>query len=109
MYGDNGTTEADSAVLARPVDPAAGYFGEPGSADPATLPHSHRCGTRWSGKGVSHCGACCLTFTGVSTFDLHRRNGRCAPPVTIGLVLVSGRAYDVWGNVGERPEEEHAD
>jgi hypothetical protein len=110
MYADDGTTEAVSAVLDGPYPPARHPFGEPGTTDPEKLPHSHRCGTRWNGKGVSHCGACCVTFTGVSTFDLHRRNGRCVHPSTIGLVLVPGRAYEVWGNIGApADDEEHVD
>lgn len=108
MYADDGTNEAGSAVLATPGTPVPHNFSDPGSADPATLPHSHRCGTRWSGKGVSHCGACCATFTGVTTFDLHRRNGKCLPPRAVGLVVIPGRAYEVWGNLGDRTED-HAD
>lgn len=62
------------------------------------LPHSHRCGARWSGSQTCHCAApgCCRTFTGIGAFDRHRRGGTCADPATIGMVLAPGRAYDAW-------------
>lgn len=107
MYADDGTEKPRSAVLAAVSHPAAGKFGEPGSADPATLRNTCRCGARWSGSRTAHCaGECHRTFTGVTTFDAHRRNGRCLPPDLPapdgpGLVIVPGRAYEVWGNVGD--------
>lgn len=62
------------------------------------LPHSCRCGARWAGSNTTHCGAChAFTFTGVGAFDAHRKNGRCNPPADVGLVLIPGRAYEVWG------------
>jgi hypothetical protein len=36
-----------------------------------------RCGTRWQGEAIAHCGSCHLTFTTVGNFDAHldgRRN-----------------------------------
>lgn len=68
-----------------------------GTRAPEDLPHAHSCGARWSGSGTAHCGACCTTFTGVGAFDAHRRGGRCNPPAAVGLVLIPGRAYEVWG------------
>ena len=111
MYGYDGTEGPVSALHGGPSGgasaPSAAMVGDPD--DGPKLPHSHRCGARWSGKLTSHCGACCVTFTGVTNFDSHRSNGRCLRPQAIGLTLVPGRAYAVWGNVGERAEEEHAD
>jgi hypothetical protein len=62
------------------------------------LPHTCRCGARWSGSATCHCGACHTTFGGIGAFDLHRRGGRCAHPASLGLTLLPGRAYDAWGS-----------
>jgi len=111
MYGDNGTAGPGSAVSVGPSHPALANFGEPGSADPEKLPHTCRCGARWRGSRTAHCAAeCHRTFTGPTTFDAHRRGGRCVHPATPaphgpGLALVPGRAYAVWGNLGERDED----
>lgn len=75
-----------------------------GTRAPEDLPHAHPCGARWSGSGTAHCGACCVTFTGVGTFDAHRSSGRCNPPANVGLVLIPGRAYEVWGTRGSVDE-----
>jgi hypothetical protein len=64
----------------------------------ARLPHTCRCGTRWSGTRIAHCGACHETFSGVAPFDAHRRGGVCRPPAEIGLTLFPDRAYRCWGN-----------
>lgn len=72
-----------------------------GSRDYANLPHQHRCGTRWSGSLTAHCGACCRTFTGIGSFDYHRRGGTCADPASIGMVPADGRAYQAWTNPRE--------
>jgi hypothetical protein len=62
------------------------------------LPHSCSCGIRWSGSNTTHCGTCHnFCGTGVEAFDRHRRSGRCNPPAGVGLVLIPGRAYEVWG------------
>lgn len=61
------------------------------------LPHNCQCGARWAGANTSHCGNCHDTFSGVSTFDRHRRDGRCVAPYHVGMSLIPGRAYDCWG------------
>lgn len=72
----------------------------PGSADPETLPHScGGCDTRWSGARTAHCSGCHLSFTGMTTFDMHRNGGRCLRPWAMGMVAVPGRASEVWGFV----------
>lgn len=66
------------------------------------LPHGCRCGARWAGYRTMHCAACHgFTFTGETAFLAHRSGGRCRPPVEVGLSLVGGRAYEVWGRTGE--------
>lgn len=35
--------------------------------------------------GQAHCGACHLTFSGVSGFDRHRRGGACLDPAAFGF------------------------
>lgn len=61
------------------------------------LPHRCRCNARWAGSNTCHCGACHLTFSSVGTFDKHRVGGKCNSPSDVGLVLIPGRAYEVWG------------
>lgn len=75
-----------------------------GTADPTKLPHSCRCGTRWSGSTTAHCSQCHITCSGVRTFDVHRRGGVCRPPADCGMSLVPGRAYQCWGYPGEVAE-----
>lgn len=33
----------------------------------------------------AHCRMCCETFGGISGFDLHRQNGWCLDPASVGL------------------------
>lgn len=40
----------------------------------------------------AHCSVCHRTFGGVSRFDAHRDNGRCADPATLDMVETNG----VW-------------
>lgn len=51
--------------------------------DPITC----RCGASWTGENRSHCAAknCHHTFGGVTSFDAHRRNGKCIHPSLLGL------------------------
>jgi hypothetical protein len=53
------------------------------------------CGARWTGLGAAHCSACHHTFTSAGAFDRHRRNGKCLPPETIGLVKAD-RDWPGW-------------
>ena len=69
----------------------------PGAARTTALPHACPCGIRWAGSGTAHCPTCHRTFSGVTTFDVHRRGGACHDPAGVGLELLTGRAYDVWG------------
>lgn len=70
----------------------------------ATLPHCCRCGIRWGGLKTAHCVTCHTTFTVVSAFDKHRRNGACLDPTKAGLVLTD-RSYECWGLPGRTEEE----
>lgn len=74
--------------------------------DPAThesvrvrnpLPHSCRQGHRWAGSRTCHCPTCHRSFSGVTHFDRHRRNGQCLDPHSVGLTLLAGRNFDCWG------------
>jgi hypothetical protein len=49
-----------------------------------------RCGARWTGLSRAHCAACHDTFTTVTNFDRHRRNGRCVDPASVGLIFKNG-------------------
>lgn len=61
------------------------------------LAHSCQCGARWGGANTSHCGSCHVIFSGVTSFDRHRRAGLCLDPAAAGLRLVGGRPYECWG------------
>lgn len=56
------------------------------------------CDTKWIGLRVCHCSACHVTFTGVTTFDMHQVRGRCKHPTRVGLVLSTIATYtETWG------------
>lgn len=55
-----------------------------------------RCPAEWSGMNTGHCATCHTTFTGITAFDAHRRNGQCLPPESAGLSLTK-RAYPCYG------------
>lgn len=97
-------TDPPTAVLARQDNARDRLDALAGTRANADLPHSCRCGLRWSGSLTSHCGACHTTFTGVSTFDQHRVNGQCSEPERVGLAMVGGRAYDCWGNATDEAQ-----
>lgn len=40
------------------------------------------CDSRWTGLIAAHCARCHLSFTSVSAFDTHRRDGKCLDPAT---------------------------
>lgn len=48
----------------------------------------------------SHCGSCHKTFSGLTVFDDHRKDGAC---VDIGLTEKNG----IWGNWGTRQRQDH--
>ena len=57
----------------------------------------HGCGAWWTGDLRSRCGGCHETFSSQTSFDRHRRRGRCVAPSKAGLV---GRRMPwglVWG------------
>jgi hypothetical protein len=93
-----GTPGPVSTVLARPADAARGFPARAGQRDPASLPNSCAgCDARWSGTATAHCSVCHRTFSGVTSFDRHRRDGRCTDPAGLGMRPVAGRAYECWG------------
>lgn len=63
-----------------------------------STPHTHhcaRCPNRWDGLNTAHCGSCHETFTTVRVFDMHRRDGACRSPGSLGLVRAQ-RDYRCW-------------
>jgi hypothetical protein len=44
-----------------------------------------RCNATWTGVNRAHCSACHNTFGGVTSFDAHRKGGRCTKPASLGL------------------------
>lgn len=57
----------------------------------------HSCGAWWTGAGRGHCGGCHETFSSQTSFDVHRRGGRCLDPVEAGLVGRPRRWGTEWG------------
>jgi hypothetical protein len=49
-----------------------------------------------TGLRQAHCGVCHRTFTGISTFDQHRRAGVCVRPEHRGMTERQG----LWGHHG---------
>jgi hypothetical protein len=93
-----------------PATPArrGGRLGQP-------LPRLHQKGNKvttcrhckrsWTGESAAHCGGdskgnggCPNTFTSVSGFDLHRRNGECIDPTKLPRMEVKVRSNgNQWG------------
>lgn len=47
-----------------------------------------RCDSSWTGVNRCHCAGekgCHVTFSGLTYFDQHRKNGNCATPESLGL------------------------
>ena len=69
------------------------------------------CGKSWGGLNTAHCTGCCRTFSGLGTFDMHRRGGKCLNPETITdskgePAMVEGlRAYQCWSYPPKREGE----
>lgn len=63
------------------------------------------CGATWGGMNTCHCDGCHHTFTGITTFDQHRRGGACKTPADAGLVLTS-RTYPCFGAAGSASGEQ---
>lgn len=63
------------------------------------------CGVEFGGLNTCHCTAkgCHETFSGIQSFDQHRKYRKCQRPQTVGLVQI-GRAYPCWGIAGEKPD-----
>lgn len=63
------------------------------------------CDVKWTGASTCHCGACHLTFTGLSAFDTHRKDFTCRHPAVVGLVTHErgGKEfkYEAWGRPGD--------
>lgn len=56
------------------------------------------CDITWGGFRTCHCSACHETFSGVTNFDKHQRNGECRKPQKCGLKI----GYrGVWVGEGE--------
>lgn len=80
-----------------PIPPADHSTAPPLSGNrPSSAITTNCCDAWWTGLSAAHCSACHTTFTGVTAFDLHRRDGKCLNPADIGLVL-TGRAWPGWG------------
>ncbi len=103
-----GSNKIDTATPTRGTNPVRSAFQRPAGA-PARPNHGSpvgRCGgcaTWWQGERTCHCAApeCHRTFSGVVAFDAHRFHGTCREPASIGMSLLSGRAYECWGHPGE--------
>jgi len=101
---DTGTNTRIEALTAGPRD-AQRLSHLNGRRAHDDLPFGHKCGARWSGMQTSHCARCHQTFGGVGGFDRHRKDGKCLVPVDIGMSLLPGRAFAVWGMPHTEPSE----
>lgn len=52
----------------------------------------------------AHCSVCHETFSRVSNFDRHRKDGWCQDPTTVGLVLHEARVWRGQGPDGAAQE-----
>lgn len=57
------------------------------------------CDATWTGIAAAHCSGCHETFTSASTFDRHRRGGKCLNPAELGMVRAD-RAWRGWSLPG---------
>jgi hypothetical protein len=48
------------------------------------------CRATWTGKNRAHCAVCHITFGGVTSFDAHRRGGKCMRIEKIMLPVEAG-------------------
>jgi hypothetical protein len=64
----------------------------------------HGCGAWWTGNERSHCGGCHLTFSSLTSFEIHRRGLTCNEPAKVGLVARQAKFGDIWGQPGPDPE-----
>ena len=55
------------------------------------------CGSWWTGNERSHASCCCQTFSSLTSFDRHRKGGRCNPPEEVGLVARDKPYGTLWG------------
>ena len=55
-----------------------------------------KCGATWGGVTTAHCAGCCVTFSGLTAFDAHRKGGTCITPAEAKLVQ-TGRDYPCFG------------
>lgn len=55
------------------------------------------CGAWWTGYNRSHCAACHETFSGVTAFDAHHRNGHKHPSKVAGLIAIPRSYGRMWG------------
>lgn len=66
--------------------------------------HSHSCGATWTGTQASHCGACHLTFSSITSFDRHQNRAGseklCRDPQDAGLVPVEKPWGVMWSMPG---------
>ncbi len=97
------TAEPSRQAPAPQPTPAQGHPDPAHTPTDRSRPWGCRCGSRWGGLNTCHCAAdgCHRTFSGVSTFDRHRRDGRCIDPATVGMAALPSRPYECWGYPNE--------
>lgn len=75
---------------------------------PPSLTRCSGCANTWTGLLSCHCGACHVTFTGITAFDAHRVGGVCNDPASLltktgepRLIEVTKTHWSGWGRPGE--------
>jgi hypothetical protein len=71
---------------------------------PANAVWHGQCKQWWTGEQRSHCGACHITLSSLTAFEIHRRGLRCNPPETVGLVARQAKFGTYWGQPGPDPD-----
>ncbi|MEH0542962.1 hypothetical protein QA802_07735 [Streptomyces sp. B21-105] len=71
----------------------------PTQLPPNAIRHG-QCGAWWTGAERSHCGGCHLTYSSLTSFERHRKGGRCNDPASVGLVARQKPYGELWGLPG---------
>lgn len=58
------------------------------------------CKSWWTGAERSHCGGCHLIYSSLTSFERHRKGGRCNDPASVGLVARQKPYGELWGLPG---------
>lgn len=52
---------------------------------------SCNCGAHWKGLSPCHCSSCHVTFSCITAFDGHRKDGKCRTPESLDMHYLPDR------------------